>query len=64
MEFVIKEKVLSVRYRAFLYSALICKKRTVLGNFSDPKSVRRSVNLLNVFDVPTLVLGTWRATKK
>lgn len=42
----------------------MCKKRTELGDFSDPRSVRKSVILLNVFDVLSSGLGTSEATKK
>lgn len=42
----------------------MCKKKSKLGNFNDSVSVRKSVNLRNVFDVPSSVLGTLRATKK
>lgn len=64
MEFGIKETIESEIQVSLLFSDLICKKRTKLGNFNDPRSVRKSVNLLNVFDVPSSVLGTLRATKK
>lgn len=48
----------------FFFSDLICKKRIKLGNFNDLRLVRKLVNLLNVFDVFSLVLGILRVIKK